>query len=195
MGAGRGIEGGPLGVRRAHATDARRSRGSHATDARSQCGDRAEDARRTSLGTGRQAAQRRKRHVRGACRSRAPDRGTRVHGSTVRFARKDGAGVRRFPPDNPHSGPECDIDRDKGAVEWRSSGIRASTWRHGACGSPFDRCAARRRKSPAGVIQLNFLFSANGPNERTKRNLHPFYLRDYKRFTPVIFPQTAFNPP
>lgn len=98
MGAGREIEGGPLEVRRAHATDARRPRGSHATDARSQCGGRAENARRTSRGIGRRAAQRRKRHVRGACRSRAPDRGTRVHGSTVRFARKDSAGVRRFPP-------------------------------------------------------------------------------------------------
>lgn len=97
-GDGRRIEGGSFGVRRAHATDARRPRGNHAADARSQCGDRAEDARRTSWGTGRRAAQRRKRHVRGACRSRAPDRGTRVHGSTVRFARKDGAGARRFPP-------------------------------------------------------------------------------------------------
>lgn len=59
---------------------------------------RAKNARRTSRGIGRRAAQRRKRHVRGACRSRAPDRGTRVHGSTVRSARKDSAGVRRFPP-------------------------------------------------------------------------------------------------
>lgn len=87
-----------LGVRQAQATDARRPRGNHAADARSQCGDRAEDARRTSWGAGWRAAQRRKRHVRGACRSRAPDRGTRVHGSTVRLARKDGAGMRRFPP-------------------------------------------------------------------------------------------------
>lgn len=98
MGAGQGIEGGPLEVRRAHATDARRPRGNHAADARSQCGDRAEDARRTSWGAGWRAARRRKRHVQGACRSRAPDRGSRVHGSTVRLARKDGAGVRRFPP-------------------------------------------------------------------------------------------------
>lgn len=87
-----------FGVRRAYAADARRPRGNHAADARRQCGGRAENARRTSRGIGRRAAQRRKRHVRGACRSRAPDRGTRVHGSTVRFARKDGAGVRRFPP-------------------------------------------------------------------------------------------------
>lgn len=187
-----------LGVRQAQATDARRPRGNHAADARSLCGDRAEDARRTSWGAGWRAAQRRKRHVPGACRSRAPDRGTRVHGSTVRLARKDGAGMRRFPPSArraPHSVPERGIDWDKGAVEWRSSGIRASTRRHGACGSPIEGCAARRRKSPVGVIQIKILFSANGSNERTKRNLHPFYLQDYKRFTPEIIPQTAFNPP
>lgn len=138
MGAGQRIEGGPLEVRRAHATDARRPRGNHATDARkprgshatdalSQCGGRAGNARRTSRGIGRRAAQRRKRHVRGACRSRAPDRGTRVHGSTVRSARKDSAGVRRFPP------PACRATRIPGrsaisiGIRGRLSGGRAAS--------------------------------------------------------------------
>ena len=55
------------------------------------------------------------------------------------------------------------------------------------------------RRPPEKIARWRYtvkiLFSANGSNERTKRNPHPFYLRDYTRFTPVIIPQTAFNPP
>lgn len=104
-GDGRRIDGSRAGDRRRVLRGAAGSCDGCPQTAREPCGGcpqpmwgRAENARRTSWGIGRRAAQRRKRHVRGACRSRAPDRGTRVHGSTVRSARKDGAGVRRFPP-------------------------------------------------------------------------------------------------